>query len=350
MAFLREFQGEKMKLTIPSGAAVALLAALFFAPPTGAQSKKPLVRLNYSGSIYATTSVVGVEKGFFDQEGLIVNASPESSGQVALQALIGGSTDFAVGANVRPIQALAQDLPIRVIALSTWGFAGYVIVPSKDTATNKLEELKGKTLAVQVGSGTHTVWLRYLRSKGIPESDFTIKNIDTEQIPAAFGSGGIDGAIAWDPYATLIFEKNLGRPILKPKDMAEPLKVTYPFFVMTTEETLKKKPEVVQKFVNAWVKTLRYIDGNKAEVADLMQAFFAREGTKLSKETVKTLLDGTNYNRARVSDADIEDTMESAKMQFEQKKLKKLPDLKQYVDNSFVDKAEKSLPAVKKGK
>lgn len=339
-----------MTSRLPFAALVILPLAILTPFTAHAQSKKPLVRLNYSGSIYATTSVIAVEKGFFDAEGLIVNAAPESSGQVALQALIGGSTDFAVGANVRPIQALAQDLPIRVIALSTWGFAGYVIVPAKDAATKRLEDLKGKTLAVQVGSGTHTVWLRYLRNKGIPESDFTIKNVETEQIPAAFGSGGIDGAIAWDPYATLIFEKGLGRPILTPKEIAEPLKVTYPFFVMTTEETLKKKPEVVQKFVNAWVKTLRYIDKNKAEAADLMQAFFAREGTKLSKETVKTLLDGTNYNRARVSDADIEDTMESAKVQFEQKKLKKLPDLKQYVDNSFVEKAEKSLQPVKKTK
>ncbi len=31
-----------------------------------AQTKKTVVRLNYSGSIYATTSVVGVEKSFFD--------------------------------------------------------------------------------------------------------------------------------------------------------------------------------------------------------------------------------------------------------------------------------------------
>lgn len=346
-----------MKLRLPFGAPLVplipliLVAAILYNPPTlRAQSKKPLVRLNYSGSIYATTSIVGVEKGFFDQEGLIVNASPESSGQVALQALIGGSTDFAVGANVRPIQALAQDLPIRVVALSTWGFAGYVIVPAKDSTAKRLEDLKGKTLAVQVGSGTHTVWLRYLKSKGISESDFTIKNVETEQIPAAFGSGGIDGAIAWDPYATLIFEKGLGRPILTPKEIAEPLKVTYPFFVMTTEETIKKKPEVVQKFAAAWVKTLRYIDKNKAEVANLMQAFFAREGTKLSKETVKTLLDGTHYDRARVSDADIEDTMESAKVQFEMKKLKKLPDLKQFVDNSFVEKAEKSSPPAKKAK
>jgi NitT/TauT family transport system substrate-binding protein len=324
---------------------LAFLASLLQNPiEICAQSKKTVVRLNYSGSIYATTSVVGLEKGFFDQEGLIVNASPESSGQVALQALIGGSTDFAVGANVRPIQALARDLPVKVVALSSWGFAGYVIVPSKDTATKTLEELKGKTLAVQVGSGTHTVWLRYLRYKRIPESDFKIKNIETEQIPAAFADRGIDGAIPWDPFATLIIEKGLGRAILTPKEIAEPLKVTYPFFVMTSEETIKRKPEMVQKFVNAWAKTLDYIHKNKDEVAETMQAFFAREGTKLSKETVKKLLDRTNYDRVVVSTADIEDTMESAKIQFEQKKLKKLPDLKQHVDNSFAEKAEKAIP------
>ena len=312
-----------------------------------AQTKKTLVRLNYSGSIYATTSVIAVEKGFFDAEGLIVNATPESSGQVALQALIGGSTDFAVGANVRSVQALARDLPVKVVALSSWGFAGYVLVPVKDTTTQKLEDLKGKTLAVQVGSGTHTVWLRYLRSKGIPESDFKIKNIETEQIPAAFESGGIDGAIAWDPYATLIIEKGLGRSILTPKEIAEPLKVTYPFFVMTTEQTIKNKPQMVQKFMNAWVKTLAYIDKNKGEVAKTMQAFFAREGIKLSEETVKKLLEGTNYDRAKVSMADIDDTMESAKIQFEQKKLNKLPDLKQHSDNSFVEKAEKAMKPTK---
>lgn len=315
-----------------------------------AQTKKTLVRLSYSGSIYATTSVVGLEKGFFDQEGLIVNASPESSGQVALQALIGGSTDFAVGANVRPIQALARDLPVKVVALNSWGFAGYVLVPVKDTTTQKLEDLKGKTLAVQVGSGTHTVWLRYLRQKGISESDFKIKNVETEQIPAAFEAGGIDGAIPWDPFATLIIEKGLGRAILTPKEIAEPIKVTYPFFVMTTEETIKKKPEMVQKFVTAWAKALDYIHKNKSEASEIMQAFFAREGTKLSKETVKKLLDGTNYDHAKVTMADIDDTMESAKIQFEQKKLKKLPDLKQHVDNSFAEKAEKAMKASKKTK
>ncbi len=120
---------------------VAVLGLIALTSDIGkTQSKKPIVRLNYSGSIYATTSVVGVEKGFFDQEGLIMNATPESAGEIAMQALIGGSTDFAVGANVRPIQALARDLPVKVVALSSWGFAGYIIVPVKDTASLRVSK------------------------------------------------------------------------------------------------------------------------------------------------------------------------------------------------------------------
>ena len=45
--------------------------------------------------------------------------------------------------------------------------------------------------------------------------------------------------------------------------------------------------------------------------------------------------------------ADIDDTMESAKIQFEMKKLNKLPDLKQHVDNSFAEKAEKAMKPTK---
>src|SRR5207249_11967105 len=94
---------------------VAVLGLIALTSDIGkTQSKKPIVRLNYSGSIYATTSVVGVEKGFFDQEGLIMNATPESAGEIAMQALIGGSTDCGVGADLGPIQALVRVLPGEV--------------------------------------------------------------------------------------------------------------------------------------------------------------------------------------------------------------------------------------------
>src|SRR5437773_9689460 len=92
---------------------VAVLGLIALTSDIGkTQSKKPIVRLNYSGSIYATTSVVGVEKGFFDQEGLIMNATPESAGEIAMQALIGGSSGISVGAKPRPNPPFARALPV----------------------------------------------------------------------------------------------------------------------------------------------------------------------------------------------------------------------------------------------
>src|SRR5438132_8960300 len=75
---------------------VAVLGLIALTTDIGkAQTKKPIVRLNYSGSIYATTSVVGVEKGFFDQEGLIMNATPESAGEIVMQNVFkGGDIDM----------------------------------------------------------------------------------------------------------------------------------------------------------------------------------------------------------------------------------------------------------------
>ena len=71
-------------------AAGALVLAVGLTGEALAQTKQEVVRLNYSGSVYAVTSVVGVEKGFFREEGLAVTATPESSGLVGAQALGGG--------------------------------------------------------------------------------------------------------------------------------------------------------------------------------------------------------------------------------------------------------------------
>ena len=320
--------------------------ALAILGPAGeglAQQKKPAVRLNYSGSVYAVTSVVALERGFFDEEGLIVNASPESSGAVAVQALVGGSTDFAAAANIRPVQMAAQDLPIRVIAVSSYGFAGHVIVPVKDKTTKTMADLKGKRIGVQVGSGTYTVWLRYLKTQGLSEKDFAIKSMESETIPAAFEAQALDGAVLWDPFATLIREKGLGRDVLGPKDLAEPVGSTYAFYLITSLNNIQKRPDVVQRFVNAWAKTLRFIQNNPDEMVEIMQAFFAREGKSLPPATVKKLMVTYRYDRVVVSPQDIQDTMESARILFEQKRLKKLPDLNAYVDNSFALKAVQAL-------
>lgn len=323
------------------GIAAALAAGLVLAlsAEAGAQGRKPVVRLSYTTGVADVTSIVAIEQGFFDAEGLIVNAFPESSGGVALQSLVGGSTDFAIGSNVRPLQALARKLPIKVIALNSYGIYSQILVPRSDTSTKSIAELKGKRIGVQVGSGTHTMFVRYLESRGLSENDFRIVNMDTETIPAAFESGSIDAGVPWHPFAAILVHKGLARVLVTEPELADPAKSPYSFYVMTSERAIKDKPDVVRRFARAWVKALAWIHSNRDAAVEVLREATAREGIELPADVIKAALANTRYDRAVISDVDIEDTMASARFLHSRGKLKEVPDFRAAVDNSFVQAA-----------
>ena len=110
-----------------------------------------------------------------------------------------------------------------------------------------MADLKGKAVAVQVGTGVYNVWARYLNHLGLSRKDFQIKNMTTTVIPSAFESGSVDAAVLWEPFAATLITKGLGQVLLGEKDIADPIGVTYPFFVFTTKKTTQEKPELVQR-------------------------------------------------------------------------------------------------------
>ncbi|CEP66804.1 SsuA/THI5-like [Moorella glycerini] len=309
------------------------------------QSKKnETVRVLYSDSVFSLTTIVGLEKGFFAEEGLNVNAMPLSSGGMTVSGLIGKSADFAVGSFARFLDAVNKDLPIIAVGVTTKGFQGYVIVPP-DSNAKSIEDLKGKDIAVQMGSGTSSVFLRYLESKGLSPKDFKIREMDTELIPAAFEAKQVAAGVPWDPFATQIIEKGVGKVLLTPKDLAEPVKATYAFPLLTLEETIKKRPEMVQKFLNAWVKSLDFIHHNREEAIDILRAAFVNQvGLNVSREAVKNMVETTYYTESTFDDEDIKDAYESARIFYDFGITKNAPPslekIKAHVNNTFAEKAE----------
>lgn len=304
-------------------------------PPAPEQTT---IRLAYSESIYSTTAVVAQEKGFFAEENLLVNAFPQPYGGLALQSLVGGSTDFAVASNSRFVGAAVGDLPIKAIGITTYGFQGQLIVPKSDTTTEDVEDLVGKRVAVQMGSGTSAVVLRYLDSKGLSADDFEIVNIDTEQIPAAFEAGEVDGGFPWEPFASQIVEAGFGRMVLDYPDIAEPVNATYAFPVMTSDELIEEQPEVVQRFVNAWAKAMAWIEEHPEETLDIMKITFFNQGIDISAEPLRDMLEYTHYDRVCFTTEDVEDATKTAEIFVELGKHDHVPDLESFVDRTFCEK------------
>ncbi len=82
---------------------------------------------------------------------------------------------------------------------------------------------------------------------------------------------------------------------------------------------------------------------NPDGIADVMQAFFAREGKALPMPTVKKLMAAYRFDRVAVSPQDVPDTMESARGLFERGRLKQRPDFSASAENTFAERAAKAL-------
>jgi NitT/TauT family transport system substrate-binding protein len=318
----------------------ALACAVVLMPASARAQQKSPVHITYSENMYATIAVVAIEKGYLAAQGLDVRHASEGTATQVLEAMVGGSTDFGVASPSRVETIAAKKLPIKAIALNGYGFTGSVVVPRKDEKSKAMADLKGKAVAVQLGTGTYAVWARYLKTQGLTVKDFTIKNMDNPLIPAAMESNSVEGAVTWEPSPARMVAKGIGRIILGPDDMAKPINSLYPFFLITPVRMIEKSPDVVQKVVNAWNQSLKYIRENPDDVARIMSESMKKmRGITISADDAKREIYLTKYDRLVIGDAEIKDTEELSKVSVEDGKLKAVPDIRSAIDNRFAEKA-----------
>src|SRR4051812_30154855 len=327
---------KSVRRSLRSGAVIA--AAVFFASMAQAQQKSP-VHLTYSENMYAVIAMVAIEKGYLAAQGLDVKHASEGTATQILESMVDGSTDFGVASPSRLETIAAKKLPIKAIALNGYGFTGSVVVPKKDAKSKVMADLKGRSVAVQLGTGTYAVWARYLKTQGLTTKDFTIRNMDNPLIPSAMESSSVEGAVTWEPSPARMVAKGIGRVILGPEDMAKPINSLYPFFLITPSRMIEKSPDVVQKVVNAWSQSLKYIRENPDDVARIMSESMKKmRGITVDPADAKREIYMTKYDRLAIGDADIKDTEELSKVSVEDGKLKEVPNIRAAVDNRFAEK------------
>lgn len=122
----------------------ALVGLAFFAAGLSARSAlaqpRPQVHITYSENMYAAMAVVAIEKGFLAAQGLDVKHDSEGTATEVLQSLVGGSTDFGVASTSRMIAIGSRKLPVKAVALNSYGFTSSVVVPKKDQVVRSMAD------------------------------------------------------------------------------------------------------------------------------------------------------------------------------------------------------------------
>lgn len=237
--------------------------------PVGQSSAPVTVHLGYFPNITHAVALIGVAKGTFARalgNNQLDASKTFNAGPALMEALSAGDIDIGyVGPNPAiNTYVKSHGDALRIIAGASSGGASFIVRPEANIKT--ASDLKGKKLATPQKGGTQDIALRhYLQTNNLKTSeeggDVQILPTDNAVILSEFKQGQIDGAWVPEPWASRLVQEAKGTIFLDERSIW-PNNKFISTVVVARKEFLDQHPDVVQKFLQAHVETVQYINSN----------------------------------------------------------------------------------------
>jgi NitT/TauT family transport system substrate-binding protein len=334
------------KCSVFAGALIAFASA--FALPASAQEpeKKDLVLgVGGKGLLYYLPLTLAERRNAFKQEGLNVVINDFAGGARSLQSLVGGSVDVVAGAYEHTIRMQAKGQDIRAI-IELGRFPGMVLAVKKSHQgkVKTFGDLKGMKVGVTApGSSTHFLLNALIGKDGLKPSDVSVIGIGAgPSAVAAMKKGEIDAMVNLDPVITKLLQDGdifILADTRAEADNAKLLGGNNPAAVIYTKnDFIQKNPVTTQKLVNAFYKTLKWLE--KASVEDIVKT--VPEAYYLGDRALYTAaVKGSHpmYSRDGIIPARGMQNAYDMLVQFDKELVGSRIDLKTTFDDRFVRKA-----------
>src|SRR5215468_1839075 len=247
---------------------------------------------NGSGKIHLSIMVGGLSKqiylpnmlakrlGYFDQAGLDVTLIDEASGQSAEDEVLAGQVDAGSGSYNHTIELQAAGKQMEaVVQLGIAPGEAEMVSAKEASQIQSAKDLKGKNLGVtELGSGTQTLTTILLHNVGVSADQVHFIPVGAgDTFIAAMQQGKIDAGMTTEPTISRLLSTGTGKVLADlrtPQTTQAALGGPYPFICLFMENSyVNSHKDVVQKLVNAYVKTLKWMQTHTAaEIADKMPA------------------------------------------------------------------------------
>lgn len=236
-----------------------------------AYDKMVTVNVGYMPNIHgASPLAVGIEKGYFEEYGIKVNAVKFLSGPPEFQAMASGDLDIGyIGSGATFLAAQGQG---KIITIDNVAYSDSIIATKKSGIT-KIEDLKGKTMAVPKGTTGETLLNLAIEKAGMKASDININNMDVAGAVAAFVAGKVDAVAIWAPY-TFEVQSQVGEGnYVVVKTLRDYPDSVYPSSWVARPEFAEKNKDVLVRFLKGWVKANDFRKANLKETAAITAKF-----------------------------------------------------------------------------
>jgi len=183
-----------------------------------------------------------------------------------VKAAATGQIDIGFCGTPPAVTGIAKGVPIKIVAAVNQEGSGIVV--REDAGIQKIEDLKGKTIAIPMKGSIQDVLLQMtLKEHGINPEEVNIIEMQVPLMPKALEAGKIDGFIAWEPYVSMAEQKGYGHAIAYSRDIWK----DHPCcVVIATDQFIKEHPDQLRKFLKVHVEATEYLNTHKNESASIV--------------------------------------------------------------------------------
>ena len=240
--------------------------ALFLLVAAGPVSAAEIVKMGDLPAISSAGLYVAMDKGFFAEKNITVEAERFASGAKMTPALATGQIDVATGTpSAGLFNAMASGQDFRIVADKGQARPGHSFNPlvvRKDLVDSgkvkRVRDLKG----LKVANGAKGIILDYLLARILENDGLTYDSVEVVNLAypdavKALASKAVDAMIAPEPWGQRAEEQKVGVRMFLSEQVPD-ISTIQIAVVMYSGKFIKERPKVARDFLQAYAKGVKY--------------------------------------------------------------------------------------------
>lgn len=232
---------------------------------------------------------LGIQKGFFSDEGLDVKLQTAQGGAAIVPAVMSNQYQFGFSNVTSLLLGSSQGLGLKIVASGNAStgdvkkdFGGVVV--KADSPTKTAADLAGKKIAVNTLNNINTTTVNEsVRQAGGDPAGIKYVELGFPDIAPAIDKGDVDAGQLVEPFLTQAIDAG-DRLVVSNYAATDPNLEVGSYF--TSASYAAKNPKVVQEFTAAMNKSLQYADSHSDEAREILKSYTDIDAATLAKITL----------------------------------------------------------------
>lgn len=245
----------------------------------------PKIRIGYWPVASGLPFYAAMEKGFFKQAGLDVEAQKHASAQQAMEAMLSGRAEGSangVATAVLAVGEMAQPGLFKIFCSNPTN-EKYVLdefIVAKDSGFKSVADLKGKRVACGPGIQNLTIARSILEKAGV--AGVKVTELPIAQHVAAIAAGQVDAVYTLEPTGTVGrlngTTRVLEAGVVARYILGDPMAPWFGGSATLTSTFIKEHPDVARKFIDTYRRGVQLVKRQPAEARPYLKGYTAIEG------------------------------------------------------------------------